>query len=281
MEALGYVVSNKFILIAVNTKLTIKWGTGPADTFSLPNARKVHTIGKHLAISVIGIPHKISDIYKYILKINNQQSTYDSIVEDLESIFNTDREKLVAKVGQVRDLVSRHTDASGVLDEAAVGAALAGNPELATIMTEAKSLIGAGANGVTKIFLFGRENDQNVYGEYIVLGFNMTGYKETAPQADYVFYNIVSSIADPTLMEELISRQRDELLPLLTPGWETDSELENIVFAKCRQLLSDALTELSNSTESPNVEFYTLNNETNFEFAEPAIHLTNIEFNRQ
>jgi hypothetical protein len=111
MDTIGYVVTNKFIIVAAEggLEITVHNEDGTTQVLTLNNTRKVYTIGGKLAISVLGIPTKITEIYNYILNLKYGDQTFDSILEDLKSIYNTDPDKLLTGLQNLLKFVTAHT----------------------------------------------------------------------------------------------------------------------------------------------------------------------------
>jgi hypothetical protein len=277
MEAIGYAVTNNFMLIAVDTRLQVKTGD---ITLSLPNTRKVYKIGRSMLISVIGVPHKISDVYKYILNLKYSENSYESVVSDLESIFKSGANDLVNTFEQLKSLIDKFTGDGGTEDLSRIQNEAANYPELNSLLTEIINAQNSNNKGLTCIFLFDREFDKNVHGMYVLVGNNLAGVKNDNLPKDNIYYNLVSSITGEEITKPITESQREELKPYLQTGWEQNEQMEQELLEKCKSLLTTAFSKISSLEGNPNVVFYLLNKSTDFEFKEPEIKLTDITFNR-
>lgn len=276
MDSIGYAVTNNFMVVAVDTRLQVKI---EAQTLFIPNTRKVYKIGRSMLISIIGVPHKISDIYKYILNLKYSENSYGSIVNDLESIFKSGIPDLVTNIQRLQSLIGNFTNEEGKEDISRIQNEVANNPELNSLLTELIN-IQSSNNGFTKIFLFDRELNKNVHGVYALIGNNLAGVKIEEIPEDNIYYNVISSVTNEQSTTRIVESQKDELQPYLKPGWEQDEQMEEELLEKCKSLLTIAFAKISTLEGNPNIVFYELNKTTDFEFKEPEMHLTNITFNR-
>jgi hypothetical protein len=86
---------------------------------------------------------------------------------------------------------------------------LKNDPDSLTILEEGIALQNeTGVSGLTKILLFGRDNNKNVFGDYRVLGFNIVGNKVDHIEKDQVFFNIQSSAIKSEKVEEYVNKKQ-------------------------------------------------------------------------
>lgn len=282
MESLGYAITNKFILIAVDKNLEITIGEkGEQLKLEINNAKKVYIISDETAISIIGLPHKITDIYKFILSIQNSDKTFNSVEEDLHSIFNSNIQSLIANIQKVASLIPKFNDEKGVLKQDELFKHLENEPDLLQIAKESISLLQSETQLPTKVSIFGRENEANVFGIYISLGFNLVGSKQSTIPNDNIFVGLQSIRASQEQSTEFEEKFIKNIKPFLVNGWEGNKKLENELYTACKEQLRLGLTELSPFKMKPEIIFYELNEESNFKFREPNDKLVEVNFNRK
>jgi hypothetical protein len=281
MESIGYAVSNKFILIAVDTKLelNIRGNSGEKTIINIDNARKVYKISDTTAISITGLPHKISNIFKYILSIKNSDKSYDSVVEDLESIFNMDGEKAKEQIEQVQSAIPRFVDSDGVIEQDKLFNHFKDDPDLLLLAKESISLMQSGGKLGTNIFLFSHENGRNFFGKYISMAFNLIGSKQEVIAKDNIYFCLDSAKIKPDDVRILEGECLKQIQPHIIADWEENKENEKVLKEKARELLIDALTQLSPFKLTPNIIVYELSDETDNIFSEPEMKLRDIEIN--
>ena len=280
MENLVYLVTNKFITVAVDSNLEISMGEGN-DKINLviPNAKKVEQISDTTIISILGLPHKITDLYNYILGIKNSDKSFDGIIEDLESIFNSNLGKIVENLTEITSVIPKYTDSkTQVLDQKALFEHFKNKPELLQIAKEAIELMQSGTKSGTQIAIFTRENNKNYVGRYLSIGMNFSGSKSIELPKDHFHFGIISTSKD---IEEKQAEKIAEIQSKITNDWElTDTEISN--FEKLgKDIMESVLTEISPFKSTPNIIFYQLNNNTNNRFVLPEIKLTPIKFSRK
>ncbi len=280
MESLGYVVTNNFILIAVDKNLEITIGEADQQLrLTLTDAKKVYRISDETAISIIGIPHKITDIYKYILSIQNTNKTYDAVEGDLQFIFNSNHEKLIENIRTLSALIPRFNDGNGVLKQEDLFKHLENEPELLQIAKESITLQNSQTQ-VTTISLFGRENGKNVFGIYMALGFSIIGRKQPSIPHDNVFFGLQNIKTSQEKIKELEDNCKLKVSPFIIEGWETDKQLEENLYNECKAQLKSAVASLTPYKTTPQIIFYELNSNTNFIFEEPPDKLREVKFTR-
>jgi len=282
MESLGYIVTNKFIILAVDSKLEFAYGENDETTkIHFENVRKVHKISNTTTISILGSPFKITDLYKYILGLKNSDKSFDTIIEDLESIFNYNLKDFVEKVEQVKKVIPKYQDENGVLDQEKLLKHFEKNDALLLIAKDLIELINSSTFTGAQIFLFTNENGQNYFGKYISFGANISGKKSPLLKNNNFYFGLESSIIDPKVIEKLKEEKISELKSEIDEDWELSDELIMKFKIKVKQILKEALTKLSPFNSRPNIIFYELSDETKNIFIEPDLKLNNINFNRK
>lgn len=281
MESIGYFVTNKFILIAVDKNLEVTIGEQDEQLkLEINNAKKVYKISDETAISIIGLPHKITDIYKFILSIQNSNNTYDNVEEDLKSIFNSSLQKVVENIQNISSLIPRFSEENGALKQDELFKHLENDPDLLQITKEAISLLQSKSQLPTRVSIFGRENGQNVFGVYMSIGINLIGNKQATIPKDHIFIGIQSIKTTQEQSKEIEDILLSRIKPFLVNGWEESKELESKLYNACKEQLKFGLTEVTPFKKKPEIIFYELNEQSNFKFKEPDEKLIEVNFNR-
>ena len=87
----------------------------------------------------------------------------------------------------------------------------------------------------------------------------------------------VTIITESNRIETELSQ---ELTPVLSNGWEDDIDKLKDVIDFGKSILSKGLEIITPYKAKPNIVFYELSPMTNYEFKEPDVKLTKIQFNR-
>lgn len=281
MEGIGYVVTNNFILIAVDTNLIATIGENH-DKLKLQfnNIRKVYKISDTTAISIIGLPHKISDIYKYVLSIKNSDKSFDAVDGDLKFIFNSNLESILAQISKVASVIKNFTDENDVLDKDKFFEYFADDHELLKIAKESLALIESNTELGTRIFLFSYENGKNIFGNYISIANNLQGNKIDDIPKDNIYLVLASAKEKNETVLNLQNQSLEKLKPFMLENWENTRESEINLKNKAKEVLEEALIKLTPFDLTPNIVFYELSKETDYIFVEPNIKLIDINFDR-
>ena len=279
MESIGYVVSNKFILIAVDTNLELatQGSDGKKTSIRMNNIRKVYKVSDATVFSITGLPKKISGIQRYILGVKGSDKSFDSVVEDLEAIFNTSSKNAIDQIKEVQSEIPNYLDANGVVKEKELYAHFKDNPDLLELAKETISLVQSGGSLGTYIYVFGRENEKNLFGKYLSVGYNFTGSNVDNILPNSIYFQLNSAKIVPNDVKRLEDECLQKLQPLIVDGWENNKEDELKLKEKARELLIEALNKLFPFDKmTPNVIVYELSEETNNIFTEPDVKLTEL-----
>lgn len=282
MESLGYIVTNKFILVGVNTNLNISVGEGQEQlAISLNNARKVYRVSDKTIIIIVGLAHKITDLFSYILGIKDSNKTFDSIIEDLESIYNSNTSKLIANMQMVAEVIPKYMNSDKVLDTTKFLEHFENNDDLYSIAKESLELLKSGTKSGTQIYLFTQEENINYLGKYLSLATNFSGLKSPQLPKDNFYLGLASSAIEMKQIEKLQAEKIIELKENLTSDWELSEEKILKLKLDSMEILSSALKEINPFPEEANIVFYELSNETDEIFKEPEINLIDVNFKRK
>lgn len=282
MDRIGYVVTNNFILVGVDTNLVLTMGeVGEEVSLRLSDARKVHLLTPTTAVSVVGLPSKAGDIYRYLDTLENTQHSFDEVVEDVASLFNSNLEEIKRQLLLVSDVVMNTLDGNGAVQPDQIRAHFAGQPEMLQIVEEALQLVTGNNPRATQFFVFGHEAGRYLVARYVVIGTNISGHRLDDLSADHFDFVLTTSLGNNTKLDELEDMYRQLLGGSITPGWEQDPAQVQEFKDKAQEYITQGL-QFSNpfADMKPNIVFYELSPATGFVFQEPSQFLRKITISR-
>jgi hypothetical protein len=279
MESLGYILSNKFIVVAADTNFVF---TASQLTFNANNIKKAYRLNDQLLISVIGEFHKITDIYTYILKLNElgHNKSFDETVENLGSAFGLSPNIDIDGIKSLVELTPEFMDANGVVNTTAFLEHLASNPDLQALLKDTFDLHLSGLNVPTSVLLFGFDNESIRMGKYLVVGNHLKSLEIQPIPKDNIFIGFSSSTIKSEETDKLEEELIKELQPLMINEWENSPEITKDLINAGKKKLEKGLKTLTPFKKEPNIVFYELSADTKFKFQEPSIDLKKINFKR-
>lgn len=281
MESIAYLINRNFILIAVDTNYETEVN---GIKIKLNRAKKAYKLNDNNLIAVIGNPYKITDIYKYILKLNElgQNESYNQIVEDIKDVFNSSKIDITEGLTELTKLLPMFYDNSGYVKTNELFEKLKEKPELISILKDAIPSINNSMPALTQILVFGwlPELGKTNMANFISLGQNLTGSDSIEMNSDFVYIRLASSSVDSSVTSNIEQELVKELSPLLQSGWDKNNDITNSVIEKGKEILSEGLQQICPYTTEPNIIFYELSYRTDYRFIEPELELSKIEYNR-
>lgn len=279
MESLGYILTNQFIVIAVDTNFAMSvddmW-------FDSDRIKKVHKLNDRLMISATGELNKIADIYTYIFKLNElgHNKTFDDTVENLASAFQLSSTVDVAGMKSLVGLTSRFITPEGTVDTEAFLNHLSSNPDLQAILKDAFSLASSGIKMPTTItlFEFGEHPGQVRMGKCLVIGNHLKSAEMPAIPKDHAFIGFSSSTRKAAEINLIEKSLLAEISTYLTPGWETSKQHTAALVQLSKQLLAKGLRAITPFCGMPNIVYYELSSQTGYIFKEPDTPLHICDF---
>ena len=282
MDNVAYLMNRKFILIAVDTNYQVNFND---DKIHLIRARKVHKLNNTNAISLIGNPYKITNIMKYVLKLNElgYNDTFDRIIEDLKDAFDTSKVDILHGLVELSHILPNYIMSDGNVDVSGLFNSVKDKPEYISILRDALDAVDYSNKGLAQIFVFGwdSENYETRIAQFISVGQNLTEGINLDLSPDIVYMRLASSSVDNTKTSQLEKELINDISPLLTVGWDSDTRAIDAVLEKGKEILSDGLRKISPYLLESNIVYYELSPRTNFEFVEPDLKLMNIVFNKR
>lgn len=281
MESIGYIVSKNFIFIAVDTNYETEFG---GLSLTMNSAKKVYKLNDRNAICVIGNPYKVSDIHKYILKLNElgQNSDYDKILEDLNDVFNSSKTDISKGLRELSELLPKFYNETGYVKTEELFAYLKDKPEYISILQDTISSMNNSHPGLTQVLVFSWDKvfNKSRLAHFVSIGLNLTGNELNEMQDGLVYMRLASATVDPKETTKLESELVQKFTPLLQAGWNEDIEQTIAIINKGKEVLSEGLNRITPYKNQPNIVFYELSSRTNFIFTEPDVELKKIVYNR-
>lgn len=281
MESIAYLINRHFTLVAVDTHYLTEFA---GIKIQMNQAKKLYKLNDHNLISVIGNPYKITDIFKYVLKLNElgHNGNYDKIVEDLNDVFNTSKTEISKGLRELSDILPRFYNDSGYVKTEELFEYLKDKPEYIAILQDTLSSMNNSHPALTQVLVFGWDTSVKLtrLAHFVSLGQNLTGNQLNEMLPDFVYTRFASATLDPAETTKLESELVQQLTPIVTPGWDIDKEKIAEVIEKGKQVLTEGLKKITPYQIEPNIVFYELSERTNFKFEEPKDDLKKIEYNR-
>ena len=274
MDLLGYLVTNQFVLIGVDTNLVLQVldeDQAPMATLHLTDVRKVRLLSPTTAVAVVGLPQKAGDVYNYLHALTHTQHTFEEVVADLESLFNGNEAEMAHQVYHVQAAIQDYTDAQGVVQEAQLLAHLAQEPALQQVAVETLQLRQRGNVAATQVFVLAHEQGRTRLARYELLGTNLSNHRPEGLPPDQLDFVLCSSVYDQTRIQHLQQGYQHLLQANLPPGWEHDPRQVDALKERARTYLQQALQEVNSFQQlPPNIVFYELSPATGNVFREPG-----------
>lgn len=281
MESIGYIANRNFILIGVDTNYETEHG---GFALTVDCAKKVYKLNDHNAICVIGNPYKVSDIHKYILKLNElgQNWTYEKIIEDLNDVFNSSKTDISKGFKELSELLPNFYSKTGFVKTEELFAYLKDKPEYISILQDTISSINNSHAGLSQVLIFSWDTtlQKSRLAQYVSIGLNLTGNELNEMQPGLIYARFASATVDPRETTKLESELVQQFTSLLQIGWDEDVEKIKIAIDKGKTILAEGLSRITPFKGKPNIVFYELSSQTNFIFSEPDIKLKEIVYNR-
>ncbi|WP_299365894.1 hypothetical protein [Winogradskyella sp.] len=281
MDSIAYMINRKFILVAVDTNYETQLGD---ISLKMNRAKKVYKLNNNNLIAVIGNPYKITDIYKYVLKLSElgHNESYEKIIEDLNNVFNSSKIKIVDGMKELTTLLPKFYNETGHIKTDELFEHLKEKPELISILKDTISSINNDMPALTQVMVFSwiPEKIKTSFAHLISLGQNLTGNELNEINPEMIYTRLSSSTVKPTETTKIENELNKKISPLLYPNWYNDLEGVQNIINKGKEILADGLKRISPYSTEPNVVFYELSNMTNFIFVEPKLKLKKIEYNR-
>lgn len=281
MESVAYMISRNFILLAVDTNFETSF---KGVDFKMSNAKKLHILNDKTAISVIGNPYKISDIYKYVLNLKSidENSGFNKIVEDVKDVFNSSGIELKKGIEEISKLLPKYKTDSGHVDTATLFEFLKDKPELISILKDSILSVNNEMPMLSQLLIVGwqPELDATRLSHNVSIGLNLTGSDFDDFKKGLVYTRFASATVHPTETTKLETELSQELTPILCSGWEDDKAKVESVIDLGKIILSKGLERITPYKSKPNIVFYELSPMTNYKFKEPDLKLVKIQYNR-
>jgi hypothetical protein len=276
MEILGYIVGRNLALIAVNVKHIATIGS---DKFVIANAKKAYLIRDNILLTMRGNPYKTTYIKKYLLKLSelNSITSFDSIREDLDDVFNTAQSTMSASIENIKKVIEELKRDDGHVDTRVVEKYL-GSQEEIELLRDITSSTSNNHNSFTIVSLFGHEEPEGIKVAHLVaIGSQISDVHKTDLPKDQVFLQFLNdTTTDNTPLQNELVKQ---LTPFLPTGWYEDQIQVNALLEQAKNILTTGINRLSLPNEQPNIVFYELSERTGFKFTEPEIKLVDVEYN--
>lgn len=285
MDGLGYIISNKFIVIAADTNLILTVDDGPFETAV---AEKVHRINDDVFISIIGDPYKISDVQLFTDILNELRpgESYDEIAENIKSTFkltNSEFDPNTVESLKKRVLSIYKEGDSEAEVKAKLLALLEDDPDTQAFTQDALSLNETGLRSPTTILLFGidRPSLSTRASKSLLIGHYLKGSEMLPINKDSVILEVLNSTQRSNYNQQLSIDLLKELQPFIVAGWEDSNELTALLMEAGKKLLKKGIGTLNPFTTIPNIVFYELSADTDYQFKEPDLQLKRIVVKRK
>jgi len=276
MEILGYVVAKNMALVAVNAQHIATIGS---DKFIIPNAKKAYLVRDNILLAMRGNPYKTTYIKKYLLKLAelNSVTSFHSVREDINDVFNTAQSKISASIENIKKAIEELKRDDGHIDTREVEKRLDSQEEIELLRDITSSTLN-NHNSFTIVSLFGHEEPEGIKIVHLVaIGSQISDVYKTDLPKDQVFLQFLDDTTkdNAQLQNELVK----QLTPFLPPGWENDERHVTKLLEQAKNVITIGINKLSPPDERPNIVFYELSARTGFKFSEPEIKLVDIEYN--
>ncbi len=276
MEILGYIVSRDLVLVAINAKHIAK-----LDQIKLifENAKKAYKIKGNVLLTMMGNPYKTTNIKKYILKLSelNSVQSFDSLLQDLNDIFNTAQSKMGMSIEKITKLLEKYKRDDGYVDTLEVEKQLDTQEEIMLLRDVTSSTLN-NHNALCTISLFGYEQIDGLRIVHLIsIGNELHDIVKNDLPKDQIFLQIINLENTDTL--QLQTELVKQLVPFLPLGWHEDDNCLNNLLEQGKKTLIEGINQISLSEEKPNIVFYELSKRTGFTFTEPEIKLVGIDYN--
>jgi hypothetical protein len=283
MESAAYLINRHFVLIAVDTNYQYKLG----DTvLKIPNAKKVYKLNDTNLVSVIGNPFKTTNIYKYLLKLNEygHNKSFEEIVEDLNDVFNATGTDLIDNLKSLASILPNFYNETGHLKIDEIANSLKDRPELLSVLSDGINILNDSTNALTQVVVFGwnRKSSKMDAAHLVALGNHLHGNQAFQLAEGFIHIKFSASSMDISKKtHQLEAEAIQKFKRFITPGWDLEPTAIEQVLELGKDILTDGLKQISPYEGDPNVIFYELSERTNNIFIEPDLHLTKIEFNNK
>lgn len=282
MDRIGYIITNNFILIGVDTNLVLTLGSGSDSiTLRLTDARKVRLLSPTVAVAVVGLPAKAGDLYKYLEALRNTDNTFDEVVSDVTSLFNQNVKDIQAQMLEVRAVIMDNLDEQGAIKEDAVLAHFVDDLGKQQLVIESLQMLRKQNHMATQFFAFAHEHGKNLSARYIVIGANASGHRQENLPVDNYDFVLTSSLEQTKKLETTQGLMQQMISGSIPHGWDNDPAKVDEIKEMARGLIRQGLEGSNPFPEmKPNILFYELSAATGYVFAEPEQKLRQININR-
>lgn len=282
MDRIGYIVTNKFILIGVDTNLIITQSNGSESvTLHLTDARKVRLLSPTVAVAVVGLPAKAGDLYNYLGALKNTNNTFDEVVTDVTTLFNQNANDIKAQMLEVVAVIMANLDEQGAIKEEVVKAHFAGDLGKLQIVEESLQMVRHQNHMATQFFAFAHEHGKNLSARYMVIGANASGHRQDNLPVDNYDLVLTSSMEQVKKLEAAQGLMQQMISGSIPHGWDNDPAKVDEIKEMARGLIRQWLEGSNPFPEmTPNIVFYELSAATGYVFAEPAQKLRQIDIKR-
>lgn len=282
MESIAYLINRKFVLIAFDTNYIADFG---GSTVDLKLIKKAYKLNDHNLISVIGNPYKTSDIFNYVLKLNElgHNGSFEKIIEDLDDVFNSAKTEVVDDLEELTKLLPHFYDDSGNVNITDLFEQIKKKPQLVSLLQETISSSNQKHPAMTQVFVFGWDKELEIVkmNQIISVGQKLTYIPIQEYQKDFVYIRFASSTLNPNDTVNIEHELVQKLTPYLTEGWDSDFEQTDTLINVAKEVLVEGLKKICPYEREPNIVFYELSSRTNYVFEEPEQDLTKLEFLRK
>lgn len=265
------------MIVGVEKKLELSMGR---MTVEIPNAKKVNLVSENTIISVLGYPHRVTDLYKYLLNLKGTDNSYDEIIEDLKSIFENDQSVMAENAKEVKKYIKKFTAANGELDIENLLKAVEFDPDSKSLIEEILVMAKGNLHSPVSLFIFSRESGCNRYGRSLFLGNTFKDHSVDRINDDYIVLGFGSVKKSLEEVDQIEKDLLDDLKEKMTHGWEEEPSATELLIENSLDSITKGLEELSIYDDPSDIIFYELSERTNYKWKEPAIKLTPIQFNR-
>ena len=279
MECLATVVSQKFILVAVDSRYHIQ-----IDNLRIESskAKKVFGINDQNLLSIVGNPYRATDVSKFVSRMKQlkENLSFEEINADIENIFNTANTDINSDFTDIIDALPQFYEQNGNIDPKKLFEYFKDDPAKLSLAKDTILTMKGGLDAIAQILLFSWDQDvrRTIISHHISMGHSMHSsvfFEDMLPNQIYV-----RCLKGSKVDQELEVKLSNEFSPFVKDGWlDTDQNLSAII-KKSKEVLEEAIKHMTPFEGVPNVIFYELSHQTDFKFKHPNIELKDINYNR-
>ncbi len=245
MESIAYIINRHFTLVAVDTNYMIN---SKDIKVLLTQVKKVYKLNDYNLVSVVGNPYKSTDIFKYLLKLNElgYDGDYENILEDINDVFNSSKTEITKGLRELSNIISRFDDGSDNIKIEELFEHFKDKPEYIAILEDAISSMDNNHSALANILVFGWDASikKTRLANFTSIGHNLTGTQlEMVP--DFIYIRLASANLHPNETSKIENELVQRLSSILTTGWDVDKDKIEEVILKGKEIIIEGLKKIT------------------------------------